>query len=97
VRTVGNVITVSRNDSIRNRIGNLEGIVIMSRNHKWEEGDVEPVTMPKETYGVCVRPRCKNKGDLANGLCQSCWDSGSSNKRIRADRKRVDSPLIIIS
>ena len=69
----------------------------MSRNHKWEEGDVEPVTMPKETYGVCVRPRCKNKGDLANGLCQSCWDSGSSNKRIRADRKRVDSPLIIIS
>jgi hypothetical protein len=91
---------------MRKWIGNLEGILIMTgRNQKWEEGDVTPVTMPTETYGVCIKPRCSKEGDLANGLCQRCWDSGSGGseyQRLRAssgsDRGRqADVPIIIIS
>jgi hypothetical protein len=97
VKTVGNVTTALRNESIGNWTGRIEAMLSMSRNHKWEEGDVDPVTMPEETYGVCIKPRCKREGDLANGLCQKCWDSGSNNKRLRTRKVKADLPIIIIS
>jgi hypothetical protein len=66
------------------------------RNHKWEEGNVDPVILPEETYGECKKPRCHNEGELGNGVCQECWDKGSEGKS-RMRKIKVDVPIIIIS
>ncbi len=47
------------------------------KNHKWESGAVEEVILPNETYGRCTRGKCKNIGELGNGVCQRCWDRGA--------------------
>jgi hypothetical protein len=70
------------------------------RNHKWEEGNVDPVTLPEETYGECKKPRCHNEGELGNGICQKCWDTGSDGRnriRKRVSKKELAVPIIIIS
>ena len=70
------------------------------RNHKWEEGNVDPVILPEETYGECKRRRCQNIGELGNGICQDCWDKGSDGRnriRKRVYKKEVEVPIIIIN
>ena len=41
---------------------------------KWEVEKVEDVHLPTESFGWCIRARCKGQGWLADGLCQKCWD-----------------------
>ncbi len=51
-----------------------------SFNPKWEVGNVDPVTLPEETFGWCLKKGCKTPEAtwLANGICQKCWDKGVS-------------------
>jgi hypothetical protein len=40
------------------------------------------VTLPKESYGICKTVRCPSVfTDLANGVCQRCWDSGKGGQK----------------
>jgi len=46
------------------------------------------IKMPKESYGLCEAllwsKRCRNSfaQQLANGVCQECWDKGLGGQRI---------------
>tara|TARA_Y100001951_G_C11215191_1_gene225369 strand:+ start:192 stop:488 length:297 start_codon:yes stop_codon:yes gene_type:complete len=44
------------------------------------------VQLPKESYGICKTVKCRTSDltvsiDLANGVCQACWDSGLGGQR----------------
>ena len=92
--------TMERNQTTTmNKSKYSKDVEVVSRNHSWEEGNVDPVTLPKETYGICKKPRCHNEGELGNGICQECWDKGSEGQsriRKRVDKKELDVPIVII-
>ena len=69
-----------------------------SFNPKWEVGDVEPVILPEETYGICSKRTCKNVGELGNGMCQKCWDKGGGkySRLSKNDKNLEDLPEINI-
>ena len=69
--------------------------VELIRNHRFEP-QVEPVNLPKETYGECKKPKCQNVGELGNGICQECWDKGAEGNS-RMSKTNVEVPIIIIS
>ena len=64
-------------------------------NHKWEEGNIDPVDLPDVTYGECTRAKCTTVGELGNGVCVTCWDKGSDMKKKRR-KKNKDVPIIVI-
>ena len=68
----------------------------MTNNIKWETNDVDSVSLPEETYGICSKPSCKNIGELGNGICQRCWDRGASGKS-RVNKIEAALPEIVIS
>ena len=46
----------------------------------------DEIQMPKESYGICKTTKCRTSNltvsiDLANGVCQVCWDSGLGGQR----------------
>lgn len=47
------------------------------------------ITLPEESYGICKTVKCPSVfTDLANGVCQKCWDSGKGGMKLYG----VDKP-----
>ena len=49
------------------------------------------VELPKESHGICKTVKCTTSylTDLANGVCQTCWDKGlGGQKTYGFDRPR---------
>lgn len=44
-------------------------------------GEQYIVELPTESYGICKTVKCTAFTDLANGVCQECWDRGLGGQR----------------